>query len=254
MLPIPTYQAAPVATVVAPAQSRPQAAHSATQALRRHWPEYCIEAWALGMFMASACTFGVLLEHPGSVLRQIIGSTLERNAIAGLAMGLTAIFLIYSPWGKRSGAHMNPAVTLSFLRLGKIRGWDTLFYIGSQFAGGAAGVVVAATLFGGRLAHPAVNYVVTTPGPAGRAVAFAAELLISGVLMSTVLNVTALPQSERYTGVFAGALVAIYITFEAPLSGMSMNPARTFASAIVARQWTAFWLYLAAPLAGMLLA
>src|SRR5262249_21016846 len=58
----------------------------------------------------------------------------------------------------------------------------------------------------------------------------------------------------RYTGLCAGALVALYITFEAPLSGMSMNPARSFGSALFAHAWPAYWIYVAAPLAGMSLA
>ena len=62
------------------------------------------------------------------------------------------------------------------------------------------------------------------------------------------------PRLARYTGLCAGILVAAYITFEAPISGMSMNPARSFASALLADRWTAFWIYVAAPLIGMLLA
>lgn len=89
--------------------------------LRNHWPEYLIEASTLGLFMISACTFCLLLEHPDSLLRQQLEAPLARRVLMGVAMGLTAIAIIYSPWGKRSGAHMNPAVTLTFLRLGKSR-------------------------------------------------------------------------------------------------------------------------------------
>src|SRR6185436_13047471 len=93
--------------------------------LRQHWPEYLIEAWALGMFMISAACVTALLEHPASPVHQVIPNAFARRALIGLAMGLTAIALIYSPWGQRSGAHMNPATTLTFLRLGKITLWDT---------------------------------------------------------------------------------------------------------------------------------
>ncbi len=60
----------------------------------------------------------------------------------GLLMGLTAILIIYSPWGRQSGAHINPAVTLTFWRLGKVRTWDAIFYMLAQFAGGALGVLL----------------------------------------------------------------------------------------------------------------
>jgi aquaporin Z len=88
----------------------------------------------------------------------------------------------------------------------------------------------------------------------GVGVAFVAEMSIAFILMSMILRVTNTPRLARYTGLFAGALVATYISLEAPLSGMSMNPARTFASALPAQVWTALWLYFTAPPLGMLLA
>ena len=102
----------------------------------------------------------------------------------------------------------------------------------AQFAGAAVGVLVARALLGARLAHPAAHFAVTMPGSRGVAVAFVAEAAISFVLMSVILRVSNHTTLARHTGVFAGALVALYITFEAPLSGMSMNPARTFGSAV----------------------
>ena len=65
-----------------------------------------------------------------------------QRVFTGICMGLTAIALIHSPWGKRSGAHMNPAVTLTFLRLGHIAPWDAAFYIAAQFIGGTLGVLL----------------------------------------------------------------------------------------------------------------
>jgi aquaporin Z len=222
-------------------------------ALRAHWPEVLSEALLLGLFMLSASSFALLLEHPDSLLRAALPDALARRAWMGCAMGLTAIALIYSPLGKRSGAHMNPAVTLTFLRLGRVRGADALLYVLAQFVGGAAGMGCASLVFGSRLADPHVHYVVTQ-GVHGAPVAFLAELVISFVLMSVVLRVSSAPRFERFTGLCAGALVALYITFEAPLSGMSMNPARSFGSALSAGAWMDFWVYLSAPLAGMTLA
>jgi aquaporin Z len=178
-----------------------------------------------------------------------------RRFLIGVAMGLTAITLIYSPLGKRSGAHLNPAVTLTFWRLGKIEPWDALFYMLAQFIGGALGVLLVAKVAGAMLiGDTAVNYAVTLPGAPGRWAAFAAELVISFGLMLTVLIVSNRHMLNRYTGIFAGTLVALYITFEAPLSGMSMNPARTVASALPAAIWTDVWIYFLAPPLGMLLA
>ena len=223
-------------------------------ALTQHWPEYLMEAAELGLFMISACAFGVILEHPSSPVRQALPSPFLRRALMGAAMGLTAIAIIFSPLGKQSGGHFNPAVTLTFLRLGKIKLWDAFFYIGAQFAGGIAGVVLAATFLRQHLAHPAVNYVATLPGPRGAGLAFFAEVVITFILMSVILRVSNAATVARYTGLFAGALVATYITFEAPLSGMSMNPARTLGSAFGGMIWRDLWIYFTAPPLGMLLA
>ncbi|HET7291758.1 MAG TPA: aquaporin [Vicinamibacteria bacterium] len=222
------------------------------EALGRHWPEYLIEAAALGIFMMSACGFGALLWHPDSPAAQAVPDGLARRFLMGLAMGGTAIALIYSPWGQRSGAHMNPAFTLTFLRLGKVQPWDAAFYAAAQFVGGLAGVVLAAAFIDPALAHPAVRYVVTAPGPS-LTLAFLAEVGMTFAMMTMVLNVTAGPLA-KLTGLFAGAIVCAYITIEAPISGMSLNPARTFASALPAMDFTALWIYFTAPLLGMLLA
>jgi aquaporin Z len=99
-----------------------------------------------------------------------------------------------------------------------------------------------------------VNYAVTMPGPRGSAIAFVAEFAISLLMMTTILSVSNSRRLTRYTPFFAGMLVAAFITFEGPLSGMSMNPARTLGSALSADEWTALGIYFTAPVAGMLLA
>jgi aquaporin Z len=118
------------------------------ESLRRHWPEYLMEAAGLAVFMVSAGLFGTLLGYPGSPVHQAIEEPLLRRALMGLAMGLTAIAIIYSPWGQQSGAHINPAVTLTFLRLGKVAPWDAVFYIIAQFAGGLYGVLLVGGILG----------------------------------------------------------------------------------------------------------
>ncbi len=222
------------------------------QALAAHWPEYLIEGWALGTFMISAGLVATALGSPQSVLHAAVPDPAVRNILAGIAMGLTAMALIYSPWGKRSGAHMNPSVTLTFFRLGKIRGWDAVFFISAQTAGGTLGVLLVAALLGPPFTQAPVNYAATLPGSGGPIGAFVSEVVISGVLMFVVLLFSGSPRLAPLTGVAAGSLVALYISVESPLSGMSMNPARTFASAFPAMHWESFWIYLTAPVIGML--
>jgi aquaporin Z len=114
--------------------------HQAILAIGSHWPEHLMEAAELGLFMVSACSFTALLEHPASPVRLTLPSSVLRMALIGVAMGLTLLGLIHTPWGKRSGAHMNPSTTLMFFRLGKIETWDAMFYVCFQFIGGLAGL------------------------------------------------------------------------------------------------------------------
>jgi aquaporin Z len=227
-------------------------AHSA---LTAHWPEYLMEAAELGLFMLSACFFVALLEYPGSALHLALADPSIRRILIGIAMGLTAIAIVHSPMGKRSGAHFNPAVTLTFYRLGKIVGWDALFYVLAQFVGAVLGVWISVLLLGDIvIAAPSVNYVATVPGEAGIGIAFAAEVTMSFIMMTVILQVSNRRDINRYTALFAGLLVALFIAIEAPLSGMSMNPARTFGSAFPANVWTSLWIYFLAPPIGMLAA
>ena len=227
---------------------------NAKHAFTQHWPEYMSEGVCLGLFMVSACAFSALLEHPASPARASVMNADVGRFLIGLAMGLTAILLIYSPIGRRSGAHMNPATTLTFYRLGKVERWDAVFYMLLQFAGGLLGVLVSFALMGATLAHRNVNFAITRPGERGETVAFVSEVLITFLLMMVILLVSNSHKYARFTGLAAGTMVMLFITFEAPLSGMSMNPARSFASDFVGMQWNGIWIYFVAPVIGMMTA
>jgi aquaporin Z len=149
---------------------------------------------------------------------------------------------------------MNPAVTLTFYRLGKVRSQDALFYVLFQCMGGLIGVYLVALLFNTLFTQPPINYIVTVPGSLGWVGALIGELTIAFIMMMTVLLTSNNPSLSRYTGLFAGCLVMLYITFEAPFSGFGMNPARSLASALPAQIWTAFWIYVIVPPIGMFLA
>ena len=222
------------------------------ESLKNHWREYVCEALGLGAFMVSACLFSVLLFHPDSA---VIDWNLQvRFVLIGLAMGATAVAIFMSPFGKLSGAHINPSVTLTFWRLGKIKTNDAIFYALFQFIGGTAGVLLSWLILGDWLANSNVNFAITVPNSSGWMISFIAEFITSFGMMMTVLIVSNHAKLARFTPYFAGCLVAIYISLEAPISGMSMNPARTFGSAIMANVWTNWWIYFVAPPLAMLLA
>ncbi len=140
-----------------------------------------MEAGELGLFMFSACAFATLLRHPASPVTNFITSDVLRRVLMGFAMGTTTIAIVMSPWGKQSGAHFNPAVTLAFFWLGKVKAWDAAFYAVAQFLGAAGGVAIAAAALRGALAHCSARYAVTTPGIYGNTIAFVAEFAISNI-------------------------------------------------------------------------
>lgn len=223
------------------------------QCFNQNWKIYLIEAWALGVFMISASLVVIFIEHPDFPIRTLIPSDFSRRVLIGAAMGTTAILLIYSKWGKLSGAHMNPAVTLAQFQLDRITKQDAIWYIIFQFLGGICGVAFIKLLLPTLIAAPSVNYVVTSPQASmyGVLIAFFAETLMAFLMLTMVLTVSNKLKIAKYTGYFVGITVMLFITFEAPISGMSINPARTLSSAFWANNWTAIWLYFVAPISGM---
>lgn len=221
------------------------------QRLKDKFLIYCCEALGLGLFLFSAGFFDAIIEYPGLPVRQHLPSALLRRGLVGLAMGLTALYILNSSFGKKSGAHINPSVTWVQYRLGNIDAVDSLFYVLFQFIGGSIGLYLIYIIMPHIISHPAINYIVTKPSDGGVALAFMLEFIISFLLMAGVLYTNSTKQLSKYTASLVAFLIALFITFEAPYSGMSMNPARTFASAIVANEWNSFWLYCIAPPLGM---
>jgi aquaporin Z len=218
---------------------------------KKNWKFYGQEALGLGIFMVSACYFsGLLFGKNGWLVHDF--SAFTRQCLLGLLMGATALFIFYSPLTSPSGSHINPAVTLSFLRVKKIGGWDALFYIIFQTAGGTLTVYGMAFLMGENLKAAPLFDVVTVPGKSGPAVAAITELIIAAVMMTMVLFTADYAWGKKYSRLIAGGLVCIFVVVAGPISGFGMNPARSFASALPADIWTSFWIYLLMPLSGML--
>lgn len=218
------------------------------------WSAYLIECICLALFMVSAAIWATALQHPASPFATWVSPGFSQRVLMGIAMGATAVVLIYSPMGARSGAHMNPALTLAYWRLGKMEARDVVGYIVGQFAGGTIGILAALVVLRGLPADASVNYVATVPGAWGWTAAFGAESAIAFLMMMLVLTCTSRPALTRFTGVCAGIFVALCIAVEAPLSGMSMNPARTLGTNVLAGATGSLWIYFIAPTLGMQLA
>ena len=195
------------------AQVRPRGSKfvSAAEALRVNWPLYLMEGAELGIFMVSACVFDVLIFHPGWALAG--WNPWVQRLLMGASMGATAVLIIKSPWGKKSGAQFNPAITATFYRLGKIGPYDACWYCVAHFIGGAVGVGVARALLGPVLASGWARYVVTVPGVGGVAGAFGAELFMAALLMSVVLATSASERWKGSTTYLMGLLITSYVVF-----------------------------------------
>ena len=215
---------------------------------------YAIEAFFAASLMFCIEIFLVALEHPSSMAHRFISLPWLRRACMGSAMGAVIAIFCASPWGKRSGAHFNPAITLAFWSIDKIKTADAIGYVIVQFLGAVAGIAIATLFAGDTVAHPAIDFAVTSVGPPGTSWAFAAEFGMSFVLMASILWISSQPRWSSYTPMVAGALIAFFITLESPLSGMSINPTRTLSSAIMAGHIERLWLYCMAPMGGMLAA
>jgi aquaporin Z len=221
-------------------------------AIRKNWKHYLQEALGLVIFMISACFFSAMLFSEKS--SWFLSHAMMRNVIMGIAMGATALFIFYSPLTAPSGSQINPAVTLTFLRLGKMCKYDAMFFVVFQIIGGTVAVYIMQMLMGNILIEPPVNSAVTVPGKNGVWWALVIELFIAFITMSMVLFTSNNDTLKKYTRIFAGCLVCTWVIVAGPISGFGMNPARSLASALPANTWTAFWLYLFVPFIGMLLA
>ena len=220
--------------------------------MRRKVPLYACEFAGTALMLCWGVTAVSFMWGSGSPVPEIPNAVLRR-LVTGLLFAGGATAVVYSPLGQRSGGHINPAVTLAFWRLGKFPGADVPGYIAAQVLGAIAGVAAAAALWGD-LAR-SVQYAATAPGAGWTwAGALAAETLATFALVFLIFVCVNKPAVAAKTGLIAGSLVVALVTIEAPVSGTSVNPARSAAPALFVPVFRDQWIYVAGPIAGALLA
>jgi aquaporin Z len=221
------------------------------EALQSHWREYAMEAAEIAVLMFCICAAGALFYGRESPVANMGWSAVTRSVFMGAMVAGATFLIIQSPFGRRSGAHFNPALTLAYFSVKRIHHWDALSYIVVQFIGGIIGVSIAGHLFGVNLSDFPVWYVVTLPGRHGRLIAFFAELLTSFLLMEIVLIASNHRRLARLSPFFVASVTIFYYIFSTSISGYSVNPARSFSSALFAHMWQGIWIYFIAPSLGM---
>ncbi|WP_462267006.1 MIP/aquaporin family protein [Mucilaginibacter sp.] len=220
------------------------------------WQFYVMEFLGIAGFVLTGALMGMLMENPASPVNKtaLVYYPILRRLITGAVLGVYIISATTAA-SKLSGAHANPLMTWAYLRLNKITLPDAIGYVIFQFAGAVAAVFLLKLtlheIFG---AHP-VNYSLSAPQNSyGLTHAFLAEFTIALIFVTAILFCNSAKRLEKYSAFIAGGLICLFVTFEQPYSGMSINPARSLAGAAGANQWGNLWIYFIAPVAGMFIA
>ena len=199
-----------------------------------------VKKW-IGEFVG---TFALVFAGTGAiVINEISGGAVTHVGVA-ITFGLIVLAMIYTV-GDVSGAHLNPAVSLGFYAARRFAGRELVPYIASQCAGAFAASGMLRLLF-------PQNELLGTTVPTGSVTqSFFLELILTTVLMLVILSVSIGAAEKGITaGIVVGAVIALEAMFAGPISGASMNPARSLAPAVVSGHLSSLWVYLLAPLIG----
>ena len=193
-------------------------------------------------------TFALVFAGTGAIVVNELGQGVVSHVGIALTFGLVVTAMIYAV-GDISGAHINPAVTLGFWLARRMPTTDVIPYIVSQLSGAVAASLFVRALFGAESSLGA-----TLPsGSIGQSLGL--EIVITFLLMFTILSVATGAKEKGITaGLAIGAVVGLCALFAGPISGASMNPARSLAPALVSGQLQHAWVYLLGPIAGSALA
>jgi MIP family channel proteins len=193
-------------------------------------------------------TFGLVFAGTGAIIINDLSGGAVTNVGIGLTFGLIVLAMIYAI-GDVSGAHLNPAVTLGFFAARRLEGKMILPYVLSQVSGALAASLLLRGLF-------PQHQTLGSTAPAGPALqSLILEIVLTAFLMFVILNVSTGAKERGITaGMAIGSVIALEALFAGPICGASMNPARSFAPALVSQHLTNLWIYLVAPVTGALIA
>jgi len=200
----------------------------------------------LGGLSAVVLDFGA-----GSPVTPTLPSHGARLLVTGLLFAGCGSLVAVSPLGRRSGAHLNPAVTLAFWCQRHLRLADLGGYVVSQCLGALAGTAVLRLSWGERAAS--VRFGATLPGrDLGPWPAAGVEALMTAALVFTIFAFVSSARTTRWTPLAVWIVIAVFVWQGAPYTGTSLNPARSLGPAAVGGHWTDYWVYVVGPLGGAL--
>ncbi len=193
-------------------------------------------------------TFALVFAGTGAIIINDVTGGAVTNVGVGLTFGMIVMTMIYAV-GDLSGAHFNPAVTLGFFAARRLEGKLVLPYVLSQCSGALAASLLLRGLFP---QHSTLGITAPAGSPLQSLIL---EIILTALLMFVILNVSVGAKERGITaGIAVGSVIALEALFAGPISGASMNPARSSAPALVSQHLAHLWIYILAPVAGSLLA
>ena len=216
------------------------------------WKLFAAEAAGTAALLAVGLSVVIFDFGSGSPMMQLLPDPALRRLVTGFLFGTTGATIALSPLGKESGAHINPVVTLAFWLMGKLKARHALGYVAAQMVGAAVGSLplIAWGAMGRSIAFGA-----TTPGAAyGALWALAGETVTSFALIFALFVFLRHKRLKRFTPALFPPLYAVMVWLEAPISGTSTNPARSFGPSLISGVWNGWWVYWLGPLVGTLIA
>lgn len=216
----------------------------------KQWPLFVSELVGTALLVLVGLSLIIVMFGTGSPLPAMIPDEGVRRLITGFLFGTTGAVIALSRIGKVSGAHINPAVSVGFWLMGKLAAPLALGYVIAQLLGGLLGAIPL--LAWGDMGQ-SVAFGATSPGPGYSATsALLGEVVTTFAMVALLCVFLGFRESRRFTPALFPFLYSVMVFLEAPISGTSTNPARSFGPAVVSGTWDAWWIYWIGPLLGML--